>query len=69
MKNETDFKKKITYLREFRIKGIRCVSVKVDEILLGFYIGTDDDWTDGIITRSELKTIDELKREINLNVE
>lgn len=66
MKNEFG---KVTYLREFRIRGIRCVSVKIDEILLGFYVGTDDDWSDGIITKRDLKTIDQLKNEINSNVE
>ena len=66
---KTEFKKSITYLREFRIRGIRCVAVRIDELLLGFYVGTDDDWTDGVITKRDLKTIDELKSDINLNVE
>lgn len=64
-----EMKNKVTYLREFRLKGIRCVSVRIDEVLLGFYIGCDDDWSDGIITKNDLKTIEQIKKEINLNVE
>lgn len=64
MKNE------FVSLREFKLRGIRCVSVKnFDEELLGFYVGCDEDWTDGIITKKDLKSLDQIKRDINLNVQ
>jgi len=57
-------------LREFKISGVRCVSVKnLDGKLLGFYIGTDEDWTEGIITKKDLMPIDRLKRSVNQNCE
>jgi hypothetical protein len=60
--------KEFVSLREFKLKGIRCVSVRnLDEELLGFYVGTDEDWDDGIITKKDLKSLDQLKRDINLN--
>lgn len=59
--------KKIISLREFKLRGIRCVSVRQDEDLIGFYVGTDDDWSDGIITKKDLKSLDEIKKDINLN--
>lgn len=60
---------KVTSLREFKLKGIRCVVVKNDDELLGFYVGCDDDWSDGIITRKDLKTLEQIKRDINLNAD
>ena len=63
-------KKEFVSLREFKLKGIRCVSVRnLDELLLGFYIGTDDDWIDGVVTRKDLRTLNQIKIDINLNTE
>jgi hypothetical protein len=56
---------KVISLREFKIKGIRCVVVKNDDELLGFYVGCDDDWSDGIVTRNDLKSLQEIKRDIS----
>lgn len=62
--------KEYVVLREFKLRGVRCVAVRnLDDQLLGFYIGVDDDWTDGVITKKDLKTLEQIKKDINLNAE